>query len=150
MSVQFGSPTDIHLWMDLVSLIAYNFPGLETPESIEYHRQTVLRFMGKQQALCVKSDDHIVGVLLFSRNKNMICCLGVHPHYRRRGIASSLLTAALQQLDRTRPITVSTFRADDEKGPAPRALYKKFGFQEDALIEEFNYPNQLFLLLPAN
>ena len=150
MNVQYGASDDLSSWMDLVSLIAYNFPGLETPEAIEDHRQTVLRFMGKNQALCVKSDHRIVGVLLFSRGHNMICCLGVHPHFRRRGIASSLLTAALQALDRTRPITVSTFRADDEKGPAPRALYKKFGFQEDALIEEFNYPNQLFLLPPVN
>lgn len=43
-------------------------------------------------------------------------------------------------------ISVSTFREDDEKGIAPRALYKKFGFKEDELIEEFGYPNQRFVL----
>lgn len=59
-----------------------------------------------------------------------------------------LLEAALEQLDRTKEITVSTFREEDEKGVAPRALYKKLGFIEDELIEEFGYPNQKFVLSP--
>ena len=59
-----------------------------------------------------------------------------------------LLDAALEQLDRTKEITVSTFREEDEKGIAPRTLYKKFGFVEDELIEEFGYPNQKFVLHP--
>ena len=78
----------------------------------------------------------------------MICCLGVSPKYRRHGIASILLEAALEQLDRTKDITVSTFREEDEKGTAPRALYKKYGFIEAELIEEFGYPNQKFVLHP--
>ena len=76
----------------------------------------------------------------------MICCLAVAPDYRRRGIASALLTKAIDQLDRSRDITVSTFRADDPKGIAPRSLYKSFGFVEGELIEEFGYPNQQFIL----
>lgn len=56
---------------------------------------------------------------------------------------------ALRNLDRTKEISVSTFRADDEKGPAPRALYEKYGFVEDALIEEMDYPNQKYVLHPA-
>ena len=78
----------------------------------------------------------------------MICCLGVSPKYRRCGIASMLLNKALERLDRTRDISVSTFREEDEKGIAPRALYKKFGFVEAELIEEFGYPNQKFVLHP--
>lgn len=149
MTVQFGSAADIDSWMSLVEEISWNFPGLETRESIGEHRRTVLRFMGKGQALCAM--DHtgrIMGVLLFSRGRNMICCLGVSPDCRRRGVATQLLTAALAQLDRTKVISVSTFREGDEKGIAPRALYRKFGFTEDALTVEFGYPNQLFLLHP--
>ena len=59
-----------------------------------------------------------------------------------------LLIEALTKLDRVRPITVSTFRDRDSKGIAPRALYKKFGFVEGKLIEEFGYPNQEFVLFP--
>lgn len=149
MVIQFGKKVDIDNWMRLVEEISWNFPGLETKEKIEDHRKTVLRFIDKEQALCAKDDNEkIIGVLLFSRGHNMICCLGVSPAYRRYGIASCLLSKALEQLDRTKDISVSTFREDDEKGIAPRALYKKFGFVEDKQIEEFGYPNQVFILHP--
>ena len=149
MMFQNGENADIDSWMNLVEEISWNFPGLETKEKIEEHRKTVLRFINKEQALCAKDDNgKIVGVLLFSRGHNMICCLGVSPAYRRCGVASQLLTMALEQLDRTKNISVSTFRENDEKGTAPRALYKKFGFIEDELIEEFEYPNQKFILHP--
>jgi len=149
MLIQFGEISDIDNWMKLVEEISWNFPGLETVEKIMEHRNTVLRFIEKGQALCVK-DEHggIIGVLLFSRGHNMICCLGVSPEHRRFGVASLLISKALEQLDRTKDISVSTFRAEDEKGIAPRALYKKFGFVENELTEEFGYPNQVFILHP--
>ena len=148
MDVLFGQSDDINSWMTLVRRVSWNFPGLETDKSIEEHEQTVLKFMSKRQALCMKKYNEVIGVLLFSRNRNMICCLAVAPEYRRCGIASKLLETALRELDRNRNITVSTFREDDEKGIAPRGLYKKFGFREDDLIEEFGFPNQRFILYP--
>lgn len=149
MQVLFGKNADINEWMKLVEEISWNFPGLETKEKIQEHRETVLRFISKEQALCVKDDSgKVLGVLLFSRRQNMICCLGVSPTQRRCGIATALLSKALVELDRTKDISVSTFRESDEKGIAPRALYKKYGFVEDELIEEFGYPNQRFVLHP--
>ena len=47
--------------------------------------------MNDKRALCVKNEQDIVGVLLYSRKHNMICCLAVDPAYRKRGIASLLL-----------------------------------------------------------
>lgn len=149
MQLVYGVPEDIENWMKLVNRISWNFPGLETQENLDEHKATVLKFMGKQQAICVKVNDEIVGVILFSRGHNMICCLGVSPDYRRRGIASMLMDEALRNLDRTREISVCTFRADDEKGPAPRALYEKYGFIEGALVEAFGYPNQEYILHPS-
>lgn len=146
MEVCFGIPADINQWMNLVRRVSGNFPGLETERDLEEHRQTVLRFIEKRQALCAKTDDRIQGVLLFSRNRNMICCLAVSPEIRRKGIASKLLETALGELDRNRDITVSTFREDDGKGAAPRSLYRKFGFVEAELTEAFGYPNQVFIL----
>ncbi|MCR5528139.1 MAG: GNAT family N-acetyltransferase [Saccharofermentans sp.] len=146
MKVHFGQKEDIDQWMKLVTKVSDNFPGLETEEALEEHRKTVLKFMGKEQALCIKEVDKIVGVLLFSRGHNMICCLAVDPDYRRAGIASAMLDKALSELDRTRDITVTTFRENDAKGTAPRALYKKFGFVEGELVMEFGYPNQVFIL----
>ena len=146
MDVEFGTDSDIDEWMRLVKEISPSFPGLETEEAIREHRETVLRFFGKRQALCVKDGRKIVGVLLFSRGHSMICCLGISPSHRRRGIASALIEKALRQLDGTKDISVTTFREGDERGTAPRALYRRFGFTEDELCEEFGYPVQRFIL----
>ena len=146
MEVEFGKVSYIDSWMTLVRKVSWNFPGLETEEGIIDHRNTVLKFISKNQAICVRENNRVIGVLLFSRYHNMICCLAVDPDFRRQGIASMLLEKALQELDRNRDITVSTFREDDEKGRAPRSLYKKFGFKEGELTVEFGYPNQVFVL----
>lgn len=146
MNVEYGTSMDIESWMELVKLVSWNFPGLEAESDIEDHRKTVLRFMGENRALCVKETDKVVGVLLISKKHNMICCLAVAPEYRRKGIASALLEKALSELDRSNDITVTTFRDNDEKGIAPRALYKRFGFAEEKLMVENDYPVQRFVL----
>lgn len=146
MNVVFGQAVDIELWISLVWEVRGNFPALETEAALEEHKRTVLEFMNERRALCVKSGEEIIGVLLFSKTHNMICCLAVSPAHRRNGIASALLSKALDELDRTRDITVTTFRDDDPRGAAPRALYKKFGFTEGELVVEFGCPSQVFVL----
>ena len=42
LKAEYGTSADIDLWMDLVRLVRSNFPGLETEEALEEHRQTVL------------------------------------------------------------------------------------------------------------
>lgn len=149
MQLFYGVPEDIEQWMSLVTQVRWNFPGLETQEKLNEHRAIVLKFIGKRQAICVKEKNEIAGVMLFSRGHNMICCLAVSPENRRRGVASMLMDEALRNLDKTKEISVSTFRADDIKGSAPRSLYEKYGFIEDALIEEMDYPNQKYVLHPV-
>ena len=146
MKAEYGTPLDIESWMELVQRVSWNFPGLETEAAIEDHRKTVLRFMGENRALCVKNAEKVVGVLLLSKKHNMICCLAVAPEYRRKGIASALLEKALSALDRSKDITVTTFRDNDEKGIAPRGLYKQYGFTEEKLMVENDYPVQRFVL----
>ena len=148
MRLCYGVPADIDPWMALVTRVRANFPGLETEKAIEDHRNTVLKFMRRSEAICMKDGDTIAGVLLFSSKHNMICCLAVAPEYRRRGAASAMLTEALAHLDRSRTITVTTFREGDEKAPAPRALYKKYGFTEGEFCIELGYPCQIFNLQP--
>lgn len=141
-----GQRKDIDAWMSLVTRVRENFPGLETKALLDEHRLTVLRFMSEGRALCAKEEDEIIGVLLLSVKYNMICCMAVAPEHRRRGIGSALLQEALVLLDKGRDITVNTFRAEDKKGTAPRALYAKFGFEPDMLLMEQNYPVQRFVL----
>ena len=146
MVVQFGTLADITSWMKLVKEVKWNFPGLETDEAFEEHKKTVMKFISQKRALCVKEQGEVVGVLLFSRKYNMICCLAVKPEFRNRGIASMLIKKAFNELDSDKDIVVSTFREGDDKGAAARAFYKKFGFVEGELIEEFGYPCQVFTL----
>ena len=149
MEAIYGDGHCIDSWMKLVRKVSRNFPGLETEESLDEHKKTVLEFIDKHQAICVKKGETVAGVLLFSRSRNMICCLAVDPEQRKKGIASILLRKALDELDRSKDITVSTFRENDDKGTAPRALYMKFGFQGGEMTEEFGYPSQEFVLHPS-
>ena len=147
MKVEFGRSSDIDSWMRLVRKVSWNFPGLETEQSIDEHKIIVLKFMNDKRALCVKNEQEIVGVLLYSWKYNMICCLAVDPAYRKRGIASILLKEALDKLDRDKDITVSTFRENDVKGIAPRKLYKKFGFEDPVIITRLS-PHAVMINAP--
>lgn len=71
MEAMFGESACIDSWMQLVRKVSWNFPGLETEERIDEHEQTVLKFMNKKQALCVQSQETVIGVLLFSRSNKV-------------------------------------------------------------------------------
>ena len=145
MKLYYGEPADIERWMALVTKVRANFPGLETAEALEDHKNTVLRFMNRREAVCMKDGEDIAGVLLFSSKHSMICCLAVDPAYRRRGAASAMLTEALNTLG-SRDVSVTTFREGDPIAAAPRALYRKFGFEPDEWVVELGYPCQKFIL----
>ena len=49
MEVEYGTSKDIDSWMELVQEVRWNFPGLETKEALEDHRQTVLRLLKKSR-----------------------------------------------------------------------------------------------------
>ncbi len=144
--IKYGVRSDIDAWMAAVGAVNGSFPGLETAQELAQHRSEVLDFMDRREALCVKQGGAVVGVLLFSKKYNMVCCLCVLPQYRRRKIASGLLQKALSQLNRQENITVTTFRTEDAGAAAPRSLYKNFGFVEDELTEEFGCLTQKFVL----
>ena len=66
MQLFYGVPEDMDKWMSLVSQVRSGFPGLETQEKLSEHRAAVLKFMRNRQAVCVKEEKEIVGVMLFS------------------------------------------------------------------------------------
>lgn len=138
---------DIDGWMKLVNGVKENFPGLETNESLEEHKNTVLGFMSKKSAICVKADSKIVGALLFSKENNMLCFLAVAPEYRRRHIAKKMVSYMLKLFDTTKNIVVTTYREGVSEGVAARAFYKRLGFVEGKLTEEFGSPVQEFILV---
>lgn len=146
--VLYAAPDDLPSWMELIKQVKWNFPGLDSEKDLQDYENTVLHFMKDHRALCIKNGESIIGVMLFSQKHNLICFLAVSPNFRRKGLAAALLQEALQQLDSRKPIKVVTFRKEDPKGTAPRALYEKFGFIPCDLIEEYGYPQQEFILPP--
>lgn len=148
-SVRFGTPDDLPSWMSLVRRVAWNFPGLETEAALEEHAATVSKFISKGNAVCAVEGDAIVGVLLFSRRLNMLCCMAVAPEYRRQGAAQAMFDLMLTIADPARDLTVTTFRDNDPKGNAPRAFYRKQGFVPEALVMENDYPCQRFIRYTA-
>ena len=95
----------------------------------------------------------IIGAMTYSRNKNHISWLAVHPDYRRNGVASFLVKHMLNELKNAQEIRVKTFLYDDEYGIAARSFYKKHGFvAKDILMNEQEYPHpvQVFVKTLSN
>ena len=87
MIIQLGTEQDIDHWMNLVEKVRDSFPGLETEEALNEHRNIVLDFMNRNSAICAKEKGKIVGILLFSNENSELCFLAVAAEYRRRHIA---------------------------------------------------------------
>ena len=51
MQLLYGVPEDIEKWMDLITEVRWDFPGLETQEKLNEHKTSVLKFMDKRQAV---------------------------------------------------------------------------------------------------
>ena len=143
MNICFATANDIDSWMSIVDKVKDLFPGLDLTE----HRATVLEFISRNEAICAKEDNKIVGALLFSKSLNMLCFLAVDPYYRRKHIAENMFSLALNEFDPSRDITVTTYREGVSEGVAARLFYKSMGFIEGKLTEEFNTPLQEFVYL---
>lgn len=146
MEIGLGSAAEIDEWMGLVRRVRDNFPGLETEEALEAHRETVLAFMDENAAIRAKSGGRMVGILLFARAEQMLCFLAVDPACRRQHIAEQMVTYMLTFLDPQKEVVVTTYREGAPEGAADRAFYKRMGFAEGRLTEEFGSPVQEFVL----
>ena len=146
VNVELGKACNLDNWMDLVENVKDSFPGLETREALEEHRRTVLEFMGRDAAVCAKIDGRIVGTLLFSRADHMLGFLAVDEAYRRQHIAGNMVAYMLSLMEPGKDVVVTTYRAGVLEGVAARAFYKRLGFVEGRLAEEFGSPVQEFVL----
>ena len=132
--------------MELVKKVKDDFPGLETMEALNEHRNTVLEFINKESAICAKSRNKIIGTLLFSKENHMLCFLAVDIKYRRQHIAEKMVSYMLSLMDSKDDIIVTTYREGVPEGKAAREFYKRLGFIEGKLTEEFGSPVQEFIL----
>ena len=74
------------------------------------------------------SSEAFFGGILISEEANEILWLVVAERSRGRKIGTALLSEALSRLDRTRPITVTTFDRSLAAGIPARRLYESVGF----------------------
>lgn len=146
MDIRLGTIKDIDLWMKLVDKVKDIFPGLETKEALDEHRNTVLEFIDRGEAICAEVDGKIVGILLFSKEWNKLCFLAVDSEYRRRHIALNLVSKMYSYLNLAKDISLETHVEGVPEGVAARCFYKKLGFQEGIIKEEFGSLVQEFLL----
>lgn len=146
MEIRLGKTNDISNWMELVNDVKQNFPGLETKQAIDEHKNTVLDFMDRESAICAVHDDKIIGILLFSKKEGVLCFLAVDVNFRRQHIAQKMFCYMLNLIEENKDIIVSTYREDSSDGNAARRFYKHLGFVEGKLTEEFGYPVQEFIL----
>lgn len=146
IDILLGKECDIDDWMSLVYSVKEDFTGLETKEALDEHKKTVLAFMSKESAICAKIKGKLVGALLFSREEHMLCFLAVDPEYRRQHIAEKMVSYMLGFLDAKKAVVVTTYRDGVLEGVAARAFYKRLGFVEGRLTEEFGSPVQEFIL----
>ena len=146
MEIRKGTISDIRLWMNLVDKVKNLFPGLETKEAVFEHEKTVLQFMAREEALCAESDGKIVGILLFSKEQNMLCFLAVDEDFRRQHIAYELVNRMYAYLDLSKNITLETHVEGVAQGIPARRFYKSLGFKEGIVKEEFGSQVQKFIL----
>lgn len=140
-AVRRALPGDREAWLGLVRLVADSFPGLV----MEDYAQTLDRNIARGTALCAHVGDELAGILLFSPRQHCLSCMAVHPRLRRRGVARALVSEMLRLMP-AGDISVTTFRAGDERAVAPRALYASFGFEPAEEFYEFDYPVQRMVL----
>lgn len=147
IKINYATEKNLNSWMNMVEVVKDNFPGLETQEKLNDYKEMVKNSVNRQTAICATFGNMIVGILLFSPKQNMLCCMAVHPEFRRKHIATRMVELMLGKMDKERPIVVKTFREEDAKAEAPRAFYKKMGFEEgEVSMSADGYPVQRFYL----
>ncbi len=140
--IAYATEADIPAWMELVHLVIDGFPHLDEGQYLERLKE----YIRNRRALILKDTDTAVGIMAFHEMTGSIDFLGVHPQYRKKGIARAFCEKALHELVRSKEITVTTFREGDKADTGYRQAFKKLGFAEAELLVEFGYPTQRFIL----
>lgn len=140
--ITFATNNDIPKWMDFVYLVIDGFPCLDEKEYIEALEKSIL----KQQAMLLKDKDMVIGAMALNVNAGCIDFLGIHPQYRKNGIAKAFLQKAFSELLKDVAISITTFREGDKADLGYRNAFKKLGFAEAELLVEYGYPTQKFTL----
>ena len=108
--IAFATQEDIPSWMELVHLVIDGFPHLDEKQYLAQLQESVK----SKRALILKDADTAIGIMAFNEITGSIDFFGVHPQYRKRGIAKAFCEKALYELARSAQISVTTFREGDK------------------------------------
>ncbi|MDE6760496.1 MAG: GNAT family N-acetyltransferase [Lachnospiraceae bacterium] len=140
--IVFATKEDIPKWIELVHLVIDGFPYLDENQYLEQLQE----YIKNKQALILKDAETAIGIMAFNEITGSIDFFGVHPQYRKRGIAKAFCEKVLYELARSAQISVTTFRAGDKADTGYREMWGSLGFAEEELLVEFGYPTQRFIL----
>lgn len=140
--ITWAANADIPAWMELVHLVIDGYPHLDEEQYVEQLKE----YIRNRRALILKDADAAVGIMAFNEMTGSIDFLGVHPQYRKKGIAKTFCEKALHELVHSEAISVTTFREGDKADTGYRKTIKSIGFAEAELLVEFGYPTQRFIL----
>jgi len=129
MLIKEVTEEDISIWLKLAAEVEPIFQG-SMVNNKEFHDYMKGKISKKEafMALDRTENNELMGIIGFSRTYNRITWLGVFEKYRSKGVGSKLLEIALRQLDKTKEITVTTYRDEYNPGKPARHVYHKFGF----------------------
>jgi len=142
--IELAKMSDIPLWLDLVTLIIDGFPNLKEENYLEVLKKTI----SEKRALILKDKNIAIAVMAINYDTGSIDFFGVHPLYRKYGIAKLFLDKVMDELLKDKEISITTFREGDKADTGYRKTYKELGFAEAELLIEFGYPTQKFVLAP--
>ena len=140
--IVFATQKDIPKWIELVYLVIDGFPHLDETQYLEQLQE----YIKNKRALVLKDADTAIGIMAFNEVTGSIDFFGVHPQYRKRGIAKAFCKKVLYELTQSAQISVTTFRAGDKADTGYRDVWESLGFAEAELLNEFGYPTQRFIL----
>ena len=143
-NVHLAEKADIPAWMELVRLVIDGYPYLDENEYIQKLTDCIQR----KNALVLKDEGILIGVLAFSFDKGSIEFMGVHPQYRNRGVQKILLEKLIEDYLPGREISATTYREHDRADTGYRNELRQLGFTERESLIEFGYPTQRFVLPP--
>lgn len=143
-TIFYATFQDIPAWMEFVSLVIDGFPCFDEAEHVE----RLKRYVRYHQALIMRDKNVIAGAAAFSPCTGSIDFLGIHPQYRRHGIAEAFLDFLMCNVFANQEISITTFRQGDKADTGQRRMYQGLGFRESELLTEFGYPSQRLVLPP--
>jgi ribosomal protein S18 acetylase RimI-like enzyme len=153
MYIRLAQLEDLIKWQAIAEDVAQIFgnPNMANdPEFIEYAQRKI-----SQKEAYIAVDDFnktFYGFIGFSKHFNRITWFGVLKEHRNKGIGSKLLEKAIEELDKTKEITVETYRKNYDPGKPARHTYEKHGFKEteNNLYDHFGNERAKLVINPQN